>query len=338
MLDYTGYSRTLSPMGLAWCAVLWLASLIEQAQQLAWQKHFAAAEKLYRRALQTDPDSHDARFGLAQVLLWEGRYREARQIFLSLRGPDAAEGAATAAYWQGDFRTAEREFAALPNRDIARRSLAEIRSASEGDVRINVEGIDDNQPYRAWRSSVTASTFSDPLTRWDVAAGGYGIHNINRGETRTEPFAIISNAYVLPWQRLTITSSLGALRFPDGSTKPVGGLTVSRKIAANTFAIAADHRELLTNASAIDTHASVTRIAAGWTRYKPHDWLAGFEAGRNRYFDGNSGNYAEGYFLWPVASNFFAGASAAIRNTRDATFVVDSVRMSVVTKASSHTG
>src|SRR5581483_2818051 len=162
-------------MGLAWCAVLWLASLIEQAQRLAWQKEFAAAEKLYRQALKSDPDSRGARFGLAQVLLWEGHYREARSMFLSLHGADAAEGAATAAYWQGDFRTAEREFAALPKSDFARRSLTEIRSASEGDVRIAVDGVDDNQPYRAWRSSVTASTFSDPLTRWDVTAGGYGM-------------------------------------------------------------------------------------------------------------------------------------------------------------------
>ncbi|HJT18261.1 MAG TPA: tetratricopeptide repeat protein [Thermoanaerobaculia bacterium] len=298
---------------------------MEQAQRLAWQKQFAAAEKLYRQALHSDPNSRDARFGLAQVLLWEGRYREARQMFLSIAGADAAEGAATAAYWQGDFRTAEREFAALPNRDFARRSLEEIRSASRGDVRMALEGVDDNQPYRAWRSSVTASAFSDPLTRWDVTAGGYGMHNIHRGETRTEPFAMISNAYVLPWQKLTITSSLGALRFPDGSTRPVGGLTLARKAGASTFQISADHRELLTNASAIDTHASVTQLTAGWSRYKPHGWLAGVEAGHNRYFDGNSGTFAQGYFLWPVAANFYAGASAAIRNTRDTTFVVDAV-------------
>ncbi|HEY6842788.1 MAG TPA: tetratricopeptide repeat protein, partial [Thermoanaerobaculia bacterium] len=310
-------------MGLAWCAVLWFASILEQARQLAWQKQFAPAEKLYRQVLQSDPASRDARFGLAQVLLWEGRYREARTMFRSISGADAAEGAATAAYWQGDFRTAAREFAALPVREVARRSLAEIRSASEGDIRIGFEGVDDNQPYRAWRSAVTASAFSDPLTRWDVTAGGYSMHNINRGEARTEPFAILSNAYVLPWQRLTITSSIGALRFPDSSTRPIGGLTLSRNQGANTFAVTADHRELLTNASAIDTHASVTRFAASWTRSKPHGWLGGFEAGHHRYFDGNSGNYAQGYLLWPMGAHFSAGASAAVRHTRDTTFVVD---------------
>ncbi|HJT17810.1 MAG TPA: tetratricopeptide repeat protein [Thermoanaerobaculia bacterium] len=309
---------------MAWCAVLWFASILEQAQQLAWQKQFAAAEKLYRQVLQSDPASPAARFGLAQVLLWEGRYREARTMFLSLPGADAAEGAATAAYWQGDFRTAAREFAALPNRDFARRGLAGIRSASEGDARVDFEGIDDNQPYRAWRSSVTASMFSDPLTRWDVTAGGYSINSINRGETRTEPFAIVSNAYVLPSQRLTITSSLGALRFPDSSTHPIGGLTIARKVGANSLSVTADHRELLTNASAIDTHASVTRLAASWTHYKPHDWLAGIETGHNRYFDGNSGDYAQGYFLWPIARGFLAGASAAVRNSRETTFFLDS--------------
>ena len=100
-------------MGLAWCAVLWFAQLIEEAQRLAWQKHFAAAEKLYRQVLRSDPASRDAKFGLAQVLLWEGQYAEARWLFKSLKGADAAEGAATAAYWQGDFRTASREFAAI---------------------------------------------------------------------------------------------------------------------------------------------------------------------------------------------------------------------------------
>ena len=54
-------------MAVAWCAVLWLASIIEQAQRLAWQKQFAAAEKLYRQALTSDPQSRDARFGLAPV-------------------------------------------------------------------------------------------------------------------------------------------------------------------------------------------------------------------------------------------------------------------------------
>ena len=316
-------------MGLAWCAVLWLAQLIEEAQRLASQKHFATAEKLYRQALRTDPQSREAKFGLAQVLLWEGHYVEARRLFQSLKGADAAEGGATAAYWQGDYRTAAREFAAI-NRPFARSSLAEIRSASAGDFRFGIEGVDDNQPYRAWRSSVTVSSFSDPLTRWDVTAGGYRLNNLDRRIVRTEPFVIATNTLVLPWQRLTIVASGGALRYPDGKTGSIGGLTLSRKLSSNSsLTISADHRELLTNATAIDTHASVTRFVAGWSRYAPHSWLAGIESGVNRYFDHNRGNYIQGYALWPIfrreRTTIWTGASAALRQTDETRFELDSV-------------
>jgi len=317
-------------MGLAWCAVLWLAQILEQARQLAWQKQFAAAEKLYRQVLRTDPASRDAKLGLGQVLLWEGRYREARQLFKTLPGAEAAEGAATAAYWQGDYRTAAREFAAIPDRKFARQSLADIRAATEGDVRAAIEGVDDNQPYRAWRSSATASMFSDPLTRWDVTAGGYSVHNIDRGVTRNEPFVMVTNALVLPWQRLTITSTIGALEYPDATTRPTGGIKLDRKVSGNsTVTIAADHRELLTNATAIDTHPSVTTLSAAWTRYVSRGWLAGVEAGHNRYFDRNDGSYIQGYALWPVfkgdATTIRAGGSAAVRNTNETRFALDAV-------------
>ena len=317
-------------MGLVWCAAMLLAQILEQARQLAWQKQFAAAENLYRQALRDDPESRDAKLGLAQVLLWEGRYREARRLFKTLPGADAAEGAATAAYWQGDFRTAAREFAALPDRKFARQSLADIRAASEGDVRATIEALDDNQPYRAWRSSVTASSFTDPLTRWDVTAGGYGVHNIDRGVTRNEPFVSVKNVLVLPRQKLTITSTIGALRFPDATTRAIGGVAVARKISGNsTVTIGVDHHELLTNATAIDTHPSVTTLAAAWTRYVPRGWLAGAEAGNNRYFDGNDGSYIQGYALWPIvkrnATTIWAGGSAAIRNTDETRFALDAV-------------
>jgi len=317
-------------MGLAWCAVLWLATLLQQAQQLAWQKQFAAAEKLYRQLLRTDPQSREARFGLAQVLLWEGRDREARELFLTLDGADAAEGAATAAYWQGDFRTAAREFAALRGSKFAQQSLAAIRAASAGDFRAGIEAVDDNQPYRAWRSSLTVSTFSDPLTRWDVTAGGYGMHAPGLGLSRMGPFVSVTNATVLPWQRLTVTTTAGALRFPDGSTRLVGGVTLARKLSPSaSLSIAAQHRELLTNASSIDTHPSVSTLSAAWSRYAERSWFAGVEAGQNRYFDRNRGSYFQGYALWPIAklrsTTVWAGTSAAIRNSDETRFAFDSV-------------
>src|SRR6058998_886728 len=262
-------SRTLVGM-LAFCLFFFCSvaaaaqvepDLLHRAQRLAWQKEFVAAENLYREALRRSPEFRDALFGLAQVFLWEGRYREARRLFSQLArrssaDVEAAEGAATAAYWQGDYRTAAREFGAIaarhPERRIARKSLSEIESAARGDVRVLMEGIDDDQPYRAWRSSVTVSSFSDPLTRWDVTAGGYRLNNLDRRIVRTEPFVIATNTLVLPWQRLTIVASAVALRYPDGKTGSIGGLTLSRKLSSNSsLTISADHRELLTNATAI---------------------------------------------------------------------------------------
>src|SRR5436190_13256331 len=300
VVDYNGYSLTLTGMGLAWCAVLLLATLIEQARQLAWQKQFAAAEKLYRQALRNDPASRDATFGLAQVLLWEGRYREARNLFKTLHGRDAAEGAATAAYWQGDYRTAAREFAALPKSEFARKSLAGIDATTAGDARFTIEAVNDDQPYHAWRTALSASMFSDPLTRWDFAAGGYSVNNIDRGIVRTEPFFSATNVLVFPWQKLTLTTSAGAIRYPDATTGPTGGIALDYKISPNaTVSAGVQHHEILSNATSVDTHPSVTTASVSWNRYAARSWLAGVEAGHNHYFDGNDGGYVQGYALWP---------------------------------------
>ncbi len=340
-------SRTLVGM-LAFCLFFFCSvaaaaqvepDLLHRAQRLAWQKEFVAAENLYREALRRSPESRDALFGLAQVFLWEGRYREARRLFSQLArrssaDVEAAEGAATAAYWQGDYRTAAREFGAIaarhPERRIARKSLSEIESAARGDVRVLMEGIDDDQPYRAWRSSVALSSFSDPLTRWDVTAGGYWLDNPNRHLTRTEPFVLGANETVLPWQRLTITTTAGVLRFPDGSTRPIGGLAIARKLTSNTsISITGEHREVLTNSTSVMTHPAVTRIAAAWSRYAPHSWLAGIEAGHNRYYDRNNGEYAQAYALWPVVKSdrttLWLGASAALRDTSETRFELDTI-------------
>jgi hypothetical protein len=312
---------------------------LRHAQQLAWKKEFAAAEKAYRQMLRQFPASRDARFGLAQTMLWEGRYRDARRLFdevLSRNRNDveAAEGMATAAYWQGDFRTAQREFAAIasahPDRRLPSQVLSEIRSAERGDFRAQLDGLRDDQPYRAWRSSGTVSSFSDPLTRWDVSAGTYHVNSPTRGVERTEPFATVGNELVFPWQRLTLTTSAGVLRWPDGRTGMIGGATLQRRLTRNTaIALTAERRELLTNASSIATHTAVTRVIASWSRYAPRSWLAGFEAGSNRYYDRNSGAYAQAYGLWPVAKNQRTtariGASAAARNTDATRFELDAV-------------
>ncbi len=315
------------------------SDVLRRAEQLAWEKQFQAAEALYREILRRSPQWHDATLGLARVILWEGRYREARRLFTELMqrnagDVEAAEGAATAAYWQGDFRTAVREFAAIatkhPERVVPRQNLTEIQSASRGDVRIVTEGIVDDQPYSAWRTSATVSSFSDPLTRWDVTAGAYQVHSPLFGVTRNEPFVTAMNEITFPWQRVKITTTAGLLRWPDGLTRPIGGLTIAHRLSpTSTVALTADHRELLTNSSSVITHAALTHLAGAWSRYAPQAWMAGLEGGRNRYFDRNRGVYIQAYALWPITkrqrTTVWIGASAAWRNSDVSRFAFDAI-------------
>lgn len=312
---------------------------LRRADKIAWGKQFRAAEELYREVLRRSPNSHPAAVGLARVILWQGRYRESRRMFLDLLrrntgDVEAAEGAATAAYWQGDYRTALREFAAIardhPERPIPRTNLSEIRSASRGDIRIITEGIRDDQPYRAWRSSATASSFSDPLTRWDVTVGAYHVDSLLFGVARSEPFVTAANEVVFPWQRLTITTTAGVLRWPDGVRRAIGGLTIAHRLSPDTtFAFTADHRELLTNSASVVTHPALTHLAVAWSRYQSKSWMAGLEAGSNRYFDQNRGVYVQGYALWPIAkrerTTVWIGGSAAWRNSNESRFEFDAV-------------
>ena len=313
--------------------------ILRRARELAWTKQFRAAETMYLDILSRSANSRDAAFGLAQVILWQGRYSEARRLFIDLAGRnpadvESAEGAATAAYWQGDYRTAAREFSVIatahPERQLPRRSLAEIASASRGGIRGVAEGVDDDQPYRAWRSSVIFSSFSDPLTRWDITSGVYHVDSPNLAVRRTEPFFVGTNETVLPWQRLTITTSVGALRWPDGVVRPIGSFALSRRLGSHaSVTIVADHRELLTASTSVATHAAVTHVAAQWSRYAEQSWMAGIDVGHNRYYDQNSGGYAQAYALWPLLrrgrTTIWAGASAATRDTRDIRFDLDAM-------------
>ncbi|HSP35600.1 MAG TPA: tetratricopeptide repeat protein [Thermoanaerobaculia bacterium] len=309
---------------------------LARAQQLAWDKHFAEAETIYRDVLARSPQSHEAAHGLAQVLLWEGSYRDARRRFIVLGD---REGAATAAYWKGDFRTAEREFATIDS-PFARESLSAIRQTIRASDRFDVDALDDDQPYRAIRPSWTSSMFTDPLTRWDVTAGSNFLSAPRFEARRQLPFVTIHNETVLPWQRLTLLATAGVMRFPDGSSHAVGSAGVRfRTSNASSIAALIDRRELLTNATAMRTHPIVTRRTIAWTRYADKSWMAGAEAGSLRYFDRNAGRYLQAYALMPVLRGapsaadaagrggtplILIGASAAIRDTSQSRFYIES--------------
>ena len=53
---------------------------------------------MYRAIVAQDPHSRAARLGLARVVMWQGRYREAIAMFAELEGVDALDGRAAAEY------------------------------------------------------------------------------------------------------------------------------------------------------------------------------------------------------------------------------------------------
>lgn len=314
-----------------------VADQLGRAQSLAWAKRFEDAARIYLAVLQQLPASREATLGLGRVRLWQGRYGDARQLFRRLidRNPgdaDAVEGAATAAYWSGDFRTAEREFRALvaahPERKTARQMLDELHSGAAATERIQIGVVDDDQPFRAMRSEARVSIFTDPLTRWDVSAGGYQLSS-DEGGRHGAPFAMLQNETVLPSVRLTMTTALGAIRTPDQKTHTIGGASGRLRVRSNeSLAISYWRREMLSNATRLYPFVDVASLR--WEHSKP--WLASIGLERDRFSDRNSANAADAYALVPVLKRgrwtFWSGASALRRDTRESRFYVSGITAS----------
>ena len=324
------------------------------AETLAWNKQFLEAESTYRVVVVRMPQSRAARLGLARVLLWKGDYAGARRQFAILLGEnardaDALEGSATAAYWSGDFRSAARGFrqtlAIDGSHDFSRRSLSEITASSIPQERLSFAYVDDDQPYRLFRSEVSAAFSSDPLTRWAAAAGAYRTSAPIYGRASL-PFFQISNETGLPALRLTASSSIGLMRYADGVVRPTGSLTLSRHISANSrLIVSAERRELLATATGTTTHPSVATFSAGWRRESKDGWLAAADVSILRYFDANRGEAAYAYALAPIFSRgdsrVYAGASATYRDSRDSRFsfaAVSSIRLGPNTFAYDYRG
>lgn len=301
---------------------------LQRAQKLAWDKQFSAAERVYRDVLERSPQSREAALGLARVLLWEGRYRDARRRFIALGD---REGAATAAYWQGDYRTAAREFRSLPGNSFARESLAAIEQNARGTDRVAATWLDDDQPFQALRVAGSSSFFSDALTRWDAEAGWASLAAPRLDDRRTTPFATLANETVLPWQRLTIRSSAGIQRYPDRSMRFIGELSGRWRVwKATTLSATVARRELLATTTSLASHPFVTTRSIQWLRSLDRSWIAGAELGSHRYFDSNRGRYAQGYLLLPLRwsaapAALYAGASAAFRDTAGDRFYLEAV-------------
>lgn len=282
--------------------------LLHTAETLAYGGRFAEAEAIYR----TLPPSRAAALGLARVVLWSGRYAEARSLFLAMGDdPEAIEGAATAAYWQGDWRTASREYTRVASRETAARALGDIAAATRPAWRFVADAVDDDQPFHAQRGEAVYSFFSDELTRWDASAGTYRLAS-------EVPFALVRNERVFPWQRATLTTTLGAIRYPGSGTRAIGGIAL--RLRQVTLSI--QDRELLTNPA--DRYGSLRTTSLRW-----ETTLAAAGVQHLRYFDGNEGDAADAYVLRPIAKRgqwrILGGVSAAFRDTEQTRFFATAV-------------
>lgn len=306
---------------------------LRSAERLAWQKRFAEAEQQYRQVLRREPKSRAAALGLGQVLLWEQRYDDAAAVYRSIlrdapNDVDARKGMATAEYWSGDFRAAKRDYAivlrARPGDAESRKALVDITAASSPLFASDNDFVSDDQPLHRARISAAYTAFSDPLTKWTALAGTFALSARGFGSA-TSPFAAIAGSTVLPAAHLRASASLRLFRFPDGETKPLGGVALSREWRGATISVDVDRHELLYTASSLRTHASETATTLGWTRSSD---AASSSAALHaiRYFDGNSGRAADAYHLARVAhdasGSLSIGAAVSYRDTEESRLVV----------------
>ena len=306
---------------------------LHAAQQLAWQKRFAEAESAYRRILDRAPTSSAAARGLGQVLLWEGRNRDAAEIYRRLlretpNDVDARAGLATAEYWSGDYRAARRDFEAMiharPDDAAARRALAEIAATMTPVIASENTFVTDDQPLHRASYGVATTIFSDPLTKWTGTAGAYSLNARDLGfGSATAPFASVAVNTSLPSMNLRASGALRVIRFPDGTTKPLGSIGLAREWNSSSLAVEIDQHELLYAASSLRTHPSETTLTLAWNRNTDaSSSSAAIHA--IRYFDRNRGRAAEGFQLVRVVRkervSISAGASISYRDTTESRF------------------
>jgi tetratricopeptide (TPR) repeat protein len=318
--------RGVGVLVLLMSATVASADDLSRAEQLAWNKQFAEAEALYRML----PPSRRAQLGLARVVLWRGRYAEAVDRFNELlranaSDTDALEGRATAAYWSGDYRSAARDFRRVleldAKREFARTSLSEIASTARPSQRIEFGGVRDDQPLDIKRAEVSATLFSDPLTRWTVVLGGAHFDGEVRGTRDAELFRVENETR---WRDFTFGAAAGAF---DGDF--IGHAGVRWK----QLALRIDRQAEVASATAIRNRAFSTTTTLRWSRER--NWIAAIEGSHRAYSDDNSGYAVVAYAVAPVWESggkpphstwtLWAGGSAAARDTDESRFNVTSV-------------
>ncbi len=261
------------------------AHVLDRVTELAQRNDLAGAERVALEAVRRAPNSRDAQLALARVYLWEGRYREAERLFAAL-------------------------VARNPKDNDARRGLDEIRAQSRPGYVVDAGFIDDDQPAQSLMPSATVYGFFDPLTKWSLSGSALRL-NTDLGDADSESFRG-GVSTVLPRQETTLTAGLGWTRFPDGASRLMPDATITH----DTFSLSFARLALLRSAPAVHSHPFADVTTLRWTPNVD----ASFSASHFRYFDRNSGNSADGYWLAPLRS-FLFGAPAAYRDTKESRFV-----------------
>ena len=293
--------------------------MISRVNTLAAHKQFAAAETLARDAVGRFPSSRNARLLLANVLLWAGKYTDARSHFgqllqLDRRDVEARLGMAQSEYWSGDYRRAARDFREVlrlqPARREARQALAEIEAASRPGFRVDGGLLFDDQPYHAAGLTGTFYGFSDPLTKWQLDFAE--AHRDSGGaEADTPLIRIGAETTVVP---MTLRALIARMRFPDARWEWLPLVSVERRLAAGMLNLTVQRQDLLRTSAALRNHPTAQTVSL---RLSSDSFAV--HAEHLRYFDHNRGNSMDGYLLHPIA-RIAIGASAAYRDTAESRF------------------
>ena len=322
---------------LKWSLVVWAVlvtgtafaaeDIHSRAESLVRSGRYGEAEAIYRQALTSSPRDYRIRLGLSRVFLWSGKYADAERAFGELvrerpRDVPALLGFAQTAYWSGDFRSAPGRFQRVLGVDVsnadARQALAELRSVSRPRWEASVDAADDSQPLRRVGGSARVSLFSDPLTRWDVM-----LRRMDFEDATLNGFgAAVSTSF--PPLLLSIDAEVEHVRFPDGESAMVGGLSVGRRVTRHSVVTAAiDRTPVVGTISSLDTHTTATQYRIGWKTDDSARWLAAASAHVVDYSDDNRGNGVDAYLIAPVLSSRFslsAGLSSAWRDSDENRF------------------
>lgn len=261
----------------------------------------------------------------AEVLGSTGAFERAAALIVPLAdAPDpVVRGRAltllgTLAYWGGDLPAAVDHFEAAlaldPTSVEAARQLAEIRAATRPWLRLSLQGMEDNQPYRRGHGELEGGLFLTPL--WSAAVAvvprvldpGAPAGRGPRSHGTTE--AAVMLAGFLPAARLDLTLAAGAAIQEDVTW--TGEATLARGLGRGLRLRATAERDrYLWTTSSADTLLMVDGLEVALDAAASPRWAGEAVLHVARFPDGNTVRTAYGWLLAPLAPVLRAGASVA---------------------------